>query len=35
MTVCAGFWWESLKEGDCLEDLNVNGWIILELVLKK
>jgi len=35
MAVFAGFWWESLKEGECLEDLDVNGWIILELALRK
>ena len=35
VTVCAGFCWESLNEGDCLEDLNDSGWIILELVWKK
>jgi len=35
MTVCAGLWWVNLKEGDYLEDLNINGWIILQLILKK
>jgi hypothetical protein len=24
-----GFWWTNLKERNNLEDLGVNGWIIL------
>jgi hypothetical protein len=30
---CTGFWWESLKERDCLEDLGVNGRMGLEWIL--
>jgi hypothetical protein len=27
-----GFWWGSLKEGDHLKDLDVDGCILLKLV---
>jgi hypothetical protein len=30
-----GFWWESRKEGDHWEDLDVGGRIILEWILKR
>jgi hypothetical protein len=33
--VCAGFWWGNLKERDHLEDLDVDGRMILKLILKK
>ena len=29
----AGFWWGNLREGDSLEDLDVDGRVILKLVL--
>ena len=32
---CAGFWWESLKERDHLEYLDIDGKIILKSILKK
>jgi len=33
--VLTGFWWQNLKEGYHLEDLDVGGMIILKLYLKK
>jgi hypothetical protein len=33
--VHTGFWWEDLKEGDHLEDLGVDGSIILNWTYKK
>jgi hypothetical protein len=32
--VHAGFWWGDLRESDHLEDLGVNGTIVLNLILK-
>jgi len=29
------FWWESLKKIDTLEDLGVDGMMIMELIFKK
>jgi hypothetical protein len=29
-----GYWWESQKEGDHLEDQDVGGWMILKLILE-
>jgi hypothetical protein len=31
--VCIGFWWRNLREDDRLEDLGVNGRIILRMIL--
>jgi len=31
----AGFWLENLKEGECLECLNVNERIILKHIFKE
>jgi hypothetical protein len=31
----AGFWWGNLKERDHLEDLRVDGRIILKQIFKK
>jgi len=33
--VRTGFWWEDLTERDHLEDLGLNGRIILKLIFKK
>ena len=33
--MCAVFWWESLKERDHLEYLDVDGKTILKSILKK
>ena len=30
-----GLWWRNLEEGDHLEDLGIDGSIILNCVLKK
>jgi hypothetical protein len=30
-----GFPWGKLKEGDYLEDLDVDEWVLLEWILKK
>jgi hypothetical protein len=29
------FWWENLKERDHLEDIHIDGRIILKLILQK
>jgi hypothetical protein len=33
--ICAIIWWGSLRERDNLEDLDVDGRIILKYVFKK
>jgi hypothetical protein len=33
--VYTGIWWEKLRERDYLEDLSVNGRIILKRIFKK
>jgi hypothetical protein len=33
--MCAGFWWESLKERDQLDYLDIDGKIILKSIIKK
>jgi hypothetical protein len=30
-----GYWWESQKEGDHLEDKDVDGWTILKWILER
>ena len=30
-----GFWWEDLSEGDHLENLGLNGVIILKWIFRK
>jgi hypothetical protein len=30
-----GYWWESQKERDRLEDQDVDGWTILKWILEK
>jgi len=30
-----GFWWENLREGDCLVDLGVDGRIRLKYILRE
>jgi hypothetical protein len=32
---CTGFWWENLRERDCLGDTFVDGRIILRWIFKK
>ena len=31
---CTGLWWENLKYGDHLEDVDIDGRIILKWTLK-
>ena len=33
--VCSGFWWGDLRERDHMEDLGLDGMIILKWVLKE
>jgi hypothetical protein len=33
--VHTGFWWGDLREGDHLEDLDVDGSIVLKWIFKK
>jgi hypothetical protein len=33
--VCTGFWWGNLRERDHLEDLGIEGRIILRWILRK
>jgi hypothetical protein len=33
--VHTGFWWRNLREGDHLEDADVDGRIILKWILEK
>jgi hypothetical protein len=33
--VHTGFWWGTLKEGDHLKDLGIDGRIILKCIFKK
>jgi hypothetical protein len=35
MRMCTEFWSENLKEGDHLGDIDLDGRIILERILKK
>jgi hypothetical protein len=30
--VCAGFWWGNLQEGDHIENLDIDGKIILKWI---
>jgi hypothetical protein len=30
----AGFWWGNLKEREHLEDISVDGWMMLKMDLK-
>ena len=30
-----GFWWRTLKEGDGLDDVGIDGRVILKRILKK
>jgi hypothetical protein len=34
-TLIADYWWESQREGDHQEDLDVGGWIILGWILER
>ena len=33
--VCTGFWWGNLRERDHLENLGVDGRVILKWIIKK
>jgi hypothetical protein len=33
--VHTGFWWGNLREGDHLEDLGIDGGIVLKWIFKK
>jgi hypothetical protein len=32
--VLIGYWWESQKEGDHVEDQDIGGWMILKWMLE-
>jgi hypothetical protein len=32
--VCTGFWWRNLRGSDLLEDLGIDGRIILKWIFK-